>query len=58
MTVLESDIPPLLSVGLLDHLGAQIDLKENHVAFKGIGIDLEMSRLPSGHRTIPLSVGS
>jgi len=35
MTVLKADIPPLLSVGLLEHLKAQIDLENNIIHSAG-----------------------
>ena len=54
MTVLKNDIPPLLSVGLLDFLKAKIDLEKNTIHLKQIDVKLTMGRLTSGHRTIPL----
>lgn len=54
MTVLEADIPPLLSIGFLEFLGAKIDLQKNTVFFERLGAELSMKRLPSGHRTVPL----
>lgn len=54
ITVLEADIPPLLSVGLLEHLRACIDLHNDKITFKEISVDLAMNRIESGHRTIPL----
>ena len=52
--VIEGHVPPLLSVGLLAHLGAKLDLESNEVYLKTIGVSLPMTRLPSGHRAIPL----
>ena len=52
--VIDGEIPPLLSVGLLEHLGASLDLNTNEVSFKKIGVDMRMTNLPSGHRAIPL----
>lgn len=53
-TVLKNDIPPLLSVGLLEHLRASIDLEKNQVNFRSIGVQVPLNRLSSGHRTVPL----
>ncbi|CAE7837485.1 unnamed protein product, partial [Symbiodinium necroappetens] len=52
--VIEGHVPPLLSVGLLAHLGAKLDLESDEVHLKTIGVSLPMTRLPSGHRAIPL----
>ena len=52
--VLEENIPPLLSVGLLEHLGVSLDLVTNEVHFKKIGVSRQMRKESSGHRTIPL----
>ena len=52
MTVLEERIPPLLSVGFLDFLGAVISLPDNKVFMKKLDVELPMRRLPTGHRTI------
>ncbi|OLP76476.1 hypothetical protein AK812_SmicGene43580 [Symbiodinium microadriaticum] len=52
--VIENNVPPLLSVGLLEHLGAQMDLVSNRVHFRKIGVDMKMTNLPTGHRAIPL----
>ena len=54
MTVIEGDVPPLLSVGFLEHLGALIDLKANQVQFTSIDVKMPLGKLSSGHRTIPL----
>ena len=54
MTVLEGNIPPLLSVGFLDFLKASMDLENNTISLKTLGLELSMKRLSSGHRTIPL----
>ena len=54
VTVLQGNIPPLLSVGFLDHLKAAIDLETNKINMKALGLELTMSKLPSGHRTISL----
>ncbi|CAE7924224.1 unnamed protein product, partial [Symbiodinium necroappetens] len=52
--VIEQNIPPLLSVGFLEHLGMAMDLTTNMVNFQTIGVDMKMVNLPSGHRAIPL----
>ncbi|CAE7346579.1 RE1 [Symbiodinium natans] len=52
--VLENNVPPLLSVGLLTHLGASLDLQTDVISFKKIGVSMKMQQLPSGHRAIPL----
>ena len=54
MTVFKADIPPLLSVGLLEHLKAQIDLKNNIIHFEELDVQMRMGKLPSGNRTIPI----
>lgn len=54
MTVLEANIPPLLSVGFLEFLKTKIDLEENRVFFGKLGVDMSMQRLPSGHRCVSL----
>ena len=54
MTVLEGAIPPLLSVGFLDFLQAEIRLPENVIEMKALGVTLPMRKLHTGHRTIPL----
>ena len=54
MTVLEGSVPPLLSVGFLDFLGATLDLPQNLLHLKQFDQTISMNRLPSGHRTIEL----
>ncbi|CAE7368225.1 RE1 [Symbiodinium sp. CCMP2456] len=51
---IEGNIPPLLSVGLMEHLGTQLDLVSNRIHFRNIGVDAKMVNLPSGHRALPL----
>ena len=53
-TVLENDVPPLLSVGFLEFLGAEISLVSNTISFTELGVEVPMQRLSTGHRTIPL----
>ena len=52
--VISENVPPLLSVGLLEHLGATMCLTTNTVEFKTIGVKQPMRKESSGHRTIPL----
>ena len=52
--VIEGQVPPLLSVGLMAHLGVNLDLEHEEVHLKTINVTLPMTRLPSGHRAIPL----
>ena len=52
--VIQSNVPPLLSVGLLEHLGASFDLVTNQISFEKIGVRLRMGVQDFGHRTIPL----
>lgn len=54
MTVLESDIPALLSVGFLEFLEAEISLPEDRLTMKKLDVTLRMNRLASGHRAILL----
>ncbi len=53
-TILDSDVPPLLSVGFLEFLGAEISLVTNLIRFTEIDVELRMNRLSTGHRTISL----
>ncbi|CAE7917463.1 unnamed protein product, partial [Symbiodinium sp. KB8] len=53
-TVIKENVPPLLSVGLLEHLGATLDLVSNEVHFQSINVVQPMQKEASGHRTIPL----
>ena len=53
-TILESEVPPLLSVGFLEFLGAEISLVSNLIRFTKIEVELLMNRLSTGHRTISL----
>ncbi|CAE7227097.1 GIP, partial [Symbiodinium sp. CCMP2456] len=52
--VVQENIPPLLSVGFLEHLGASFDLRSNEINLQAIGVQMKMHLLPSGHRAIPL----
>ena len=50
----DEPVPPLLPVGLLEMLNARVDLKTGkmEVDWNGQRGDVEMARLPSGHRAI------
>ena len=50
--VLEESIPHLLSVGLLDSLGACINLPNNTVHFKNAPQEAKVTRSRSGHRVV------
>ena len=54
MTVIDADIPPLVSVGFLDFLGTSLNFPKNKIVFEKLGITMPISKLPSGHRTIEL----
>ena len=53
-TILDNDVPPLLSVGFLEFLGAEISLVTNLIRFTEIDVELQVNRLSTGHRTISL----
>ena len=53
--VIENNVPPLLSVGLLEHLETQMDLVTSRVHFRRIGVDMKMTNLLTKHRAIPLA---
>ena len=55
MTIVQEDIPQLLSVGLLEHAGAVIDVAKNQLEFRTLGSSTMMNRLNSGHRTIDVA---
>ena len=55
MTVVQENIPQLLSVGLLEHAGAVIDVAQNRIDFKNLGSSVDMIRLWSGHRIIDVA---
>ena len=55
LTVVEENIPQLLSVGLLEHAGAVIDIDSDRIDFKKLGSSVEMIRLGSGHRIIDVA---
>ena len=54
MTVIDADIPPLVSVGFLDFLETSLNLPKNKIVFEKLGVTMPIFKLPSGHRTIEL----
>ena len=50
LTVVEEDVPQLLSIGLLEHAKSVIDTDQNLIFFKSFGAQDQMNRLASGHR--------
>ncbi len=50
--VLDCDIPHLLSVGLLDHVGSIVDLPRDRILFDDSSEVSACRRLESGHRTL------
>lgn len=50
--VLDNNIPHLLSVGLLDHVGAIIDLPNNSIKYQNSNHVDKMHKLDSGHRAV------
>ena len=54
LTILDEDIPQLLSVGLLEYAGAIIDTCENKISFRRFGRSADMTRMQSGHRIMPV----
>ena len=56
LTVLQEDVPQLLSIGLLEHARAVIDTDVNRVTFKAFGKSAPMIRVPeSGHRLLDIA---
>ena len=55
ITVVEQDIPQLLSIGLLEHAGAIINTKKDVIDFDNLETSCKMCRLPSGHRIIDIA---
>ena len=55
MTIIQDDIPHLVSIGLLEYGKAVIDTDENRVHFKSFGRDAEMIRLNTGHRILDVA---
>ena len=55
VTVVQEDIPHLLSIGLLESVGSVIDTKANVIRYEGHGTEDRMLRLRSGHRTVDVT---
>ena len=53
--MVSDDIPLLLPIGLLDQLRANLDLDRNQLTLRAIGVTTNMTKLPTGHRTIVLT---
>ena len=52
VTVIQEDVPQLLSVGLLEATGAMIDMRKNTVDYQELGVSEPMIRMRSGHRVV------
>ena len=55
ITVVQQDIPHLLSIGLLESLGSVIDIKGNVLKYENYDSEDPMHRMSSGHRTIDVT---
>ena len=55
LTILEEDVPHLLSVGLLEMARSVIDTGENMIFFKAFGTESKLKRLNTGHRLIDVA---
>eukprot|EP00435_Cladocopium_sp_Y103_P035246 s245_g9.t1 len=55
LTVVEEDVPHLLSIGLLESAGSIIDTKSNIIQYLEHGTQDKMHRLKSGHRTVDIT---
>ena len=55
LTVVSQDIPQLLSVGLLEHAGAIIDVANNRIQFSRLDSSAKLHKLSSGHRTLDVA---
>lgn len=55
ITVVQQDIPHLLSIGLLESLGSVIDIKGNVLKYENYDSEDPMHRMASGHRTIDVT---
>ena len=55
VTVIEENIPHLISVGLLEATGAAIDMRRNTVVYQELGVSEPMQRLRSGHRVVDIA---
>ena len=55
LTVVEDNIPQLLSIGLLEHGHAVIDTQADQIFFKKFDKVAKMTRIPSGHRILSIA---
>lgn len=55
LTIVSQDVPQLLSVGLLEHSGAIIDVANNRIRFSKLDSSADLTRLSSGHRTLDVA---
>ena len=55
VTVVQEDVPHLLSIGLLEAMGSVIDTKQNIIHYWEHGTQDRMTRLKSGHRTVDVT---
>ena len=58
LVVIDEDIPHLLSAGLLEHAGAVMNMKSNHITFENLHTGSKMDRLDSGHRILNIVEGA
>ena len=58
LTVIEEDVPHLLSIGLLEHTKAVIDTGRDVIQFQALGHEVPMKRLESGHRILDVTLGA
>lgn len=58
LTVLQEDVPHLLSVGLLEMAKSVIDTGENMIFFKAFGTESALKRLNTGHRLLDVATWS
>ena len=57
-TVVEEDVPMLLSVQVMEEMGAIMDLNSNQLQLKKLDVTVEMRRASSGHRLVSLMTWS
>ena len=55
ITVVQEDIPRVLSVGFLETLGSVIDTEANVLKYGNYSSEDHMHRMPSGHHTIDIT---
>ena len=58
LTVIEEDVPHLLSIGLLEHAKAIIDVDKDEIQFRAFDKSAPMTRLESGHRLLNVVRGA